>query len=72
MRARSLCRACEAIAEPPAPAHSIPRGFAGPSLLAMILVGKFADHQPLNRKSAAFAREGLEIAPFRSNRNGPP
>jgi transposase len=32
-----------------APSHPIPRGFAGPSPLAMILVGKFADRQPLNR-----------------------
>ena len=55
------CRDCEAITEPPAPSHPIPRGFARPSLLAMILVGKFADHQPLNRQSAAFAREGVEI-----------
>src|SRR5271166_1331795 len=39
----------------------IPRGFAGPSLLAMILVVKFADHLPLNRQSAAFAREGIEL-----------
>jgi len=31
------------------------------SLLAMILAGKFADHQPLNRQSASFAREGIEI-----------
>jgi transposase len=27
----------------------------------MILVGKFGDHLPLNRQSAAFAREGVEI-----------
>jgi len=27
----------------------------------MILVGKFADHLPLNRQSAAFAREGIEL-----------
>jgi transposase len=36
---------------------------AGPSLLAMILVAKFLDHQPLNRQSAAYAREGVEIDP---------
>jgi transposase len=35
--------------------------FAGPSLLAMILVGKFGDDLPLNRQSAAFAREGGEL-----------
>jgi len=27
----------------------------------MILVGKFGDHPPLNRQSAAFAREGIEL-----------
>jgi len=47
--------------EPPAPSHPIPRGFAGPSLFAMILVGEFCDHLPLNRQSAAFAREGIEL-----------
>ena len=61
VREKFACRDCEAITEPPAPSHPIPRGFAGPSLLAMILVGKFADHLPLNRQSAAFAREGIEL-----------
>jgi len=60
-REKFACRDCEAITEPPAPSHPIPRGFAGPSLLAMILVGKFGDHLPLNRQSAAFAREGIEL-----------
>ena len=27
----------------------------------MVLAAKFLDHQPLNRQSAAFAREGVEI-----------
>ena len=61
VREKFACRDCEFISEPPAPSHPIPRGFAGPSLLAMILVGKFGDHLPLNRQSAAFAREGVEI-----------
>ena len=63
VREKFACRDCEAITEPPAPSHPIPRGFAGPSLLAMILVGKFLDHQPLNRQSAAYAREGVDIDP---------
>jgi transposase len=63
VREKFSCRDCEAITEPPAPSHPIPRGFAGPSLLAMILVAKFLDHQPLNRQSAAYAREGVEIDP---------
>ena len=61
VREKFACRDCEAITEPPAPSHPIPRGFAGPSLLAMILVGKFGDHLPLNRQSVAFAREGIEL-----------
>jgi transposase len=61
VREKFSCRDCEAITEPPAPSHPIPRGFAGPSLLAMVLVAKFLEHQPLNRQSAAFAREGIEI-----------
>ena len=61
VREKFSCRDCEAISEPPAPSHAIPRGFAGPSLLAMILVAKFLLHQPLNRQSATFAREGIEI-----------
>jgi transposase len=61
LREKFACRDCNGVTEPPAPSHPIPRGFAGPSLLAMILVGKFADHQPLNRQSAALTREGVEI-----------
>ena len=61
VREKFACRDCEGVTEPPAPSHPIPRGFAGPSLLAMILVGKFCDHLPLNRQSAAFAREGVDL-----------
>ena len=61
VREKFTCRDCEAITEPPAPSHPLPRGFAGPSLLAMILVGKFGDHLPLNRQAAAYRREGIEL-----------
>ena len=33
----------------------------GPSLLAMILYAKFGEHQPLNRQSESYAREGIEL-----------
>ncbi len=56
------CRSCETITQPPAPFHVIARGFAGPSLLAMILVEKYANHQPLNRQSEQYAREGIELS----------
>jgi len=61
VREKFSCRACEAITQPPAPFHVIPRGFAGPSLLAMILFEKFGQHQPLNRQSERFAREGIDL-----------
>src|SRR5450755_4558129 len=61
VREKFSCRDCEAINEPPAASHPIPRGFAGPSLLAMVLVSKFLLHQPLNRQSETYAREGIEL-----------
>jgi transposase len=62
VREKFSCRSCEKISQPPAPFHAIPRGYAGPSLLAMIMVDKYANHQPLNRQSEQFAREGVELS----------
>ena len=62
VREKFSCRACEKITQPPAPFHAIARGFAGPSLLAMMLVDKYANHQPLNRQSEHYAREGIELS----------
>jgi transposase len=62
VRERFSCRRCEAITQPPAPFHVTPRGFAGPSLLAMILFEKFGQHQPLNRQSERYTREGVELS----------
>jgi transposase len=41
VRERFSCRDCEAITEPPAPSRPIPRGLAGPSLLAMVLAAVY-------------------------------
>jgi len=62
VREKFSCRACETITQPPAPFHVTPRGFAGPNLLAMILFDKFGQHQPLNRQSDRFAREGIDLS----------
>ena len=62
VRERFSCRQCEAISQPPAPFHVTPRGFAGPSLLAMILFEKFGQHQPLNRQSERYACEGIDLS----------
>src|ERR1700679_3075976 len=62
VREKFSCRRCETIAQPPAPFHVTPRGFAGPNLLAMILFEKFGQHQPLNRQSERYAREGIDLS----------
>jgi transposase len=62
VREKFSCRACETITQPPAPFHVTPRGFAGPNLLAMILFEKFGQHQPLNRQSERYGREGVDLS----------
>jgi transposase len=62
VREKFSCRQCETITQPPAPFHVIPRGLAGPSLLAMVLFDKFGQHQPLNRQSERFALEGIDLS----------
>jgi transposase len=62
VREKFTCRDCEAISQPPAPFHVTPRGWAGPSLLAMIMFEKFGQHQPLNRQAERYAREGVKLS----------
>ena len=62
VREKFSCRDCERISQPPAPFHVTPRGWAGPSLLAMILFEKFGQHQPLNRQAERYAREGVPLS----------
>ena len=62
VREKFTCRDCEKISQAPAPFHAIPRGWAGPSLLAMIVFEKFGQHQPLNRQAERYALEGVPIA----------
>jgi transposase len=61
VREKFSCRSCEAITQPPAPSHPIARGRAGPGLLAHILFSKYGLHLPLNRQSAVYAREGVDL-----------
>jgi transposase len=62
VREKFSCRDCEKISQARAPFHVLPRGFAGPSLLAMILFEKYGQHQPLNRQSDRYAREGIDLS----------
>ena len=61
VREKFTCRDCEKITQAPAPFHVIARGWAGPSLLAMIMFEKFGQHQPLNRQAERYALEGVPI-----------
>jgi transposase len=62
VREKFSCRDCEKISQPPAPFHVTPRGWAGPSLLAMLVFEKFGQHQPLNRQAERYAREGVPLS----------
>ncbi len=74
VREKFTCRVCESegmpangsraarTSQPPAPFHPIPRGWAGPSLLAMIVFEKYGQHLPLNRQAERYAREGVELS----------
>src|ERR1700689_4916333 len=62
VREKFTCRDCEKITQAPAPFHVVPRAWAGPSLLAMIMFEKFGQHQPLNRQAERYALEGVPIA----------
>jgi transposase len=62
VREKFTCRDCEKISQAPVPFHVIARGWAGPSLLAMVLFEKFGQHQPLNRQAERYAKEGVPIS----------
>ena len=62
IRPKLSCTKCDTIVQAPAPSWPIPRGFAGPGLLAHVLVSKYADHLPLYRQSEIYEREGIELS----------
>jgi transposase len=51
----------DVIVQAEAPSRPIARGLAGPSLLAHVIVSKYADHLPLYRQSEIYARAGVEL-----------
>ena len=44
------------------PAQPIEKSMAGASILAHVIVSKFADHQPLHRQEKMFERQGVRIS----------
>ena len=61
VREKMACRTCDTIVQAPAPSHPIARGRAGPHLLTEVVFSKFRAHQPLNRQSDIFAKEGVDL-----------
>lgn len=62
VRPKLACSRCDAITQAPAPSLPVPRGRAGPKLLAHVAVSKFVDHLPLYRQSRIYARDGVELS----------
>jgi transposase len=55
------CAKCEAMVQAPMPAMPIPRAMAGASVLAHVIMSKYADHLPLYRQAEIYARDGLDL-----------
>lgn len=61
-RPKYACRSCEGqVVQAPAPARLIEGGLPTEALVADVIVGKYADHNPLYRQSQALARQGIII-----------
>jgi transposase len=61
VRPKLACPTCERIVQAPAPSRPIAGSYAGPGLLAHVLVAKYCDHLPLYRQSQIGAREGVPL-----------
>lgn len=55
------CAKCEAMVQASMPAMPIPRAMAGASVIAHVIMSKYADHLPLYRQAEIYARDGLEL-----------
>lgn len=49
------------VATPELPTRVIPKGMAGPGLIAQVLTSKYKDHLPLHRQHGIYLRHGVEI-----------
>jgi transposase len=62
VRPKLSCGGCDRIVQKAAPSRAIDRGLPGPGLLAHVLVAKYADHLPLYRQEAIYARSDVELS----------
>ena len=62
IRPRYACGSCkDKVAQAPLPGFPIQRGAAGASVLAFLMLSKYADHLPLCRMERIFSRHGIEM-----------
>lgn len=61
VRGKWACAKCQTLTQAPVAPHVIDKGIPTTSLLAQVLVAKYADHQPLYRQEAILGRAGLAI-----------
>jgi transposase len=61
VRPKYSCITCQKIVQANAPSRPIERSYAGPGLLAHVLVSKYCDHLPYYRQSQIYARDGVEL-----------
>jgi len=62
VRGKWACACCQTLKQAPVDAHIIDKGIPTTGLLAHVLVAKYADHLPLHRQEAIYARAGVAIA----------
>jgi transposase len=61
IRGKWVCDRCETLTQAPVPPQVIDKGIPTAALVAQVLVGKYADHQPLYRMEEIFGRAGFPI-----------
>lgn len=61
IRGKWVCSECTTLIQASVPAHVIDKGIPTASLLAQVLVTKYADHTPLYRQESIFGRAGLAL-----------
>ncbi len=62
VRGKWVCACCQTLKQAPVAPHIIDKGIATAGLLAHVLVAKYADHLPLYRQEAIYARAGAPIS----------
>jgi transposase len=69
VREKFSCRDCETIDQAPAPFHVVPRGCAGPSLLAMILFEKYGQASAAQPPGRALRPRRRAVEPVDTGRS---